>query len=330
MVQPFRGLLLREADGKIAISIESLQASDLPEGDVAVRVRYSTLNYKDAMILRGQGRLVRSYPHVPGVDFSGTVEESSHSKFKPGDEVVLTGWRVGEQRWGGYAGLARVKGDWLGKLPSGLSLKQAMAIGTAGFTSAMALAALEAHGLKPGTGEVIVTGAAGGVGSIAVALAAKCGYRVAASTGRAETHDYLKGLGAAAIVERTSLAAAPGRPLLSERWAGAIDSVGGNTLAHLLAELQTRAAVAACGLAGGSELSTTVLPFLLRGVNLLGIDSVLCPMPERERHWRRLAKDLPKDKLDALTQTAKLEDLPRLADEILAGRIRGRVVVEIE
>src|SRR5258708_21303923 len=205
-----------------------------------------------------------------------------------------------------------------------------MGMGAGGFTWGRGLGALEADGLKPGTGEVIVTGAAGGVGSIAVALAAKCGYRVAASTGRAETHDYLKGLGAAAIVERTSLAAAPGRPLLSERWAGAIDSVGGNTSAHLLAELQTRAAVAACGLAGGSELSTTVLPFLLRGVNLLGIDSVLCPMPERERHWRRLAKDLPKDKLDALTQTAKLEDLPRLADEILAGRIRGRVVVEIE
>ncbi|MBI1774521.1 MAG: oxidoreductase [Proteobacteria bacterium] len=330
MTDSFRALLLREAGGKVSAALETLKASDLPDGDVTVRVRYSTLNYKDGMILKGLGRLVRSYPHVPGVDFSGTVEDSSHPGFEPGEEVVLTGWRVGEQRWGGYAGLARVKGEWLVKLPSGLSLKQAMAIGTAGFTSGMAVAALEAHGLTPEKGEVLVTGAAGGVGSVAVALLARGGYRVAASTGRPETSAYLKDLGASQIIDRASLAASPGRPLLSERWAGAVDSVGGSTLAHILAEMKTRAAAASCGLAGGAELNTTVIPFLLRGVSLIGIDSVLCPMEERQRVWQRLARDLPKDTLDAITDTAKLEDLPRLADDILAGHIRGRMVVEIE
>jgi acrylyl-CoA reductase (NADPH) len=324
-----RALLLRETAGKVTAAIETLDDGLLPSGDVTVRVAYSTLNYKDGMILKGLGRLVRNYPHVPGIDFSGTVETSSHAAFKPGDAVVLTGWRVGENQWGGYAERARVKGDWLVKLPAGLSPKQAMAIGTAGFTSMMAVVALEAHGIAPASGEVLVTGAAGGVGSVAIAILAELGYRVAASTGRPEQAGYLKDLGAAEIVDRASLTMTPTRPLASERWAGCIDSVGGVTLANVLTQMKYRGAVAACGLAGGSDLATTVLPFLLRGVKLLGIDSVMCPAEERRGYWQRLARDLPLAKLDAMIVEAKLGELPRLADDILAGKIRGRVVVTV-
>ncbi len=277
----FRALVLHDEAGKIVPRLETLDESRLPQGDVTVRVAYSTLNYKDGMILQGQGRLVRQYPHVPGIDFAGTVEESSSPGFKPGDPVILTGWRVGELHWGGYAGRARVNSDWLVRRPQGLTAKQAMAIGTAGFTAMLALLALERHGLAPENGEVLVTGASGGVGGVAVALLSALGYRVVAATGRPELRDYLESLGAAELIDRTALSAKPTRPLDRERWAGAIDAVGGNTLATILTQLNYRAAVAACGLAGGSDLPASVIPFLLRGVRLLGVDSVMCPKDER-------------------------------------------------
>ncbi len=325
----FKALLLEESDGKVSAAIEELDEARLPEGDVTVAVEYSTLNYKDGMILNGLGRLVRSYPHVPGIDFAGTVAESSHPGFAAGDKVVLTGWRVGEVHWGGYAQKARVKGDWLVPLPAALSTKRAMAIGTAGFTAMLAVMALEAHGVTPDRGEVLVTGAAGGVGSVAVAVLAALGHQVAASTGRAETHDYLRALGAAAIVARAELSEPPGKPLDKERWAGCVDSVGGTTLARVLTQIAHRGAVAAVGLAGGATLETTVIPFLLRGVNLLGIDSVMSPPEERRTAWQRLATDLPVDKLDGMINEATLGDLPGLAGEILNGRVRGRVVVDV-
>ncbi len=325
----FRALLLEESGGKVAARIANLPESDLPPGEVTVAVEYSTLNYKDGMILEGVGRLVRKYPHVPGVDFAGTVEISSSPEWKQGDKVVLTGWRVGEMQWGGYAQKARVKASQLIALPPAISAKRAMAIGTAGFTSMMAVMALEAHGLKPGMGDVLVTGAAGGVGSVAIAILAKLGYPVAASTGRPETHDYLKSLGASSFIDRAELAKPPARPLDSERWAGAIDSVGSTTLATVLTQMKYRGSVAACGLAGGSDLPASVIPFLLRGVKLLGIDSVLCPRDERQAVWARLARDLPLDKLDAITQTIALDDLPGWGAKILKGGVRGRVVVEI-
>jgi acrylyl-CoA reductase (NADPH) len=325
----FTALVLREADGKITPRIERVDAASLPAGDVTVAVEYSTLNYKDGMVLKGLGRLVRKYPHVPGVDFAGIVEHSLSPDFKPGDKVVLTGWRVGEAQWGGYAQKARVKAGMLVKLPAGLSAKRAMALGTAGFTAMLAVMALERHGLKPGAGEVLVTGAAGGLGGVAVALLSRLGHQVTASTGRAATHDYLRDLGASAIIERVVLAKASERPLDGERWAGAVDAVGGTTLATILTQLKYRASVAACGLAGGSDLPATVIPFLLRGVNLLGIDSVMCPMPERLAAWDRLARDLPLDKLDAMTETVPLATLPALAAAILKGETRGRVVVDV-
>ena len=328
MADSFTALLLEETGGKVSGSIKELPNDKLPVGDVTVRVTHSALNYKDGMILQGIGRLVRQYPHVPGVDFAGVVEDSQHKDWKKGDAVVLTGWRVGEMQWGGYATRARVKGDWLVPLPKPLSAGQAMAVGTAGFTSMLAVMALEAHGVRPESGDVLVTGAAGGVGSVATAVLAKLGYKVVCSTGRPETHDYLKSLGASSIIERASLASAPTKPLDSERWAGAVDSVGGTTLATVLTQMKYRGPVAACGLAGGPKLDTTVIPFLLRGVNLLGIDSVMCPMPQRREAWTRLARDLPLGKLDAMTVKAKLTDLPRLAGDILKGQVRGRVVVE--
>jgi acrylyl-CoA reductase (NADPH) len=326
----FSALVLEERDGKVTAGIQRLSDDRLPAGDVTVRVHASTLNYKDGMILKGIGRLVRTYPHVPGVDFAGVVESSEHADFKAGDEVVLTGWRVGEVHWGGYSQKARVKGDWLVKLPSGLSLQQAMAIGTAGFTAMLAIIALETHGITPEKGEVLVTGAAGGVGSVAVAVLAKLGYQIAASTGRVAEHEYLRHLGASSIVERAELSAPPSRPLAAERWSAAIDAVGGSTLASLLTAIKYGGSVAACGLAGGNEFTTTVLPFLLRGVNLLGIDSVMCSKARRVAAWERLAKDLPLDKLDALTSRAGLKDLPALADKILQGQVRGRLVIDVD
>ena len=325
----FEALLLEEKDGKVTASLRSLDESALPAGDVTVDVEYSTLNYKDGLILTGQGRLVRTYPHVPGIDFAGRVATSDNPDWRPGDRVVLTGWRVGETHWGGFSGKARVKGDWLVRLPDGMTTKRAMAIGTAGFTAMLAVMALEERGVAPGGGEVLVTGAAGGVGSVAIAILAQLGHKVTASTGRPETHDYLGRLGAGTIIDRATIAAPSGKPLDSERWAGAIDSVGGATLAAILPALKYRGAVAACGLAGGGKLETTVIPFLLRGVSLLGIDSVMCPVAQRRQAWARLARDLPADKLDSMIVPARLADLPRLAPEILAGKVRGRVVVEI-
>jgi acrylyl-CoA reductase (NADPH) len=325
----FRALVLKESEGKVSAGIERLPDSALPEGEVTVAVQYSTLNYKDGMILGGIGRLVRKYPHVPGVDFAGIVESSSMPEFKPGDAVLLTGWRVGEVQWGGYGEKARVKAAYLVKPPAGLTAKRAMAIGTAGFTAMLAVMALEEHGLKPGEGEVLVTGAAGGVGSIAIAILAKLGHTVVASTGRAATHDFLRDLGAAALIDRATLAKPPARPLDTERWAGAVDAVGSTTLATILTQLKYRASVAACGLAGGNDLPTTVFPFLLRGVNLLGIDSVMCPKPLREAAWARLVRDLPMDKLDRLTETVPLAALPEWGAKILKGGVRGRVVVDV-
>ena len=325
----FRALVLHENDGKIVPRLETLDESGLPEGEVSVRVEYSTLNYKDGMILQGQGRLVRAYPHVPGIDFAGTVEHSDSPEFKPGDPVILTGWRVGETQWGGYAEKARVRASYLVRRPEGLSARQAMAIGTAGFTAMLAVIALERHGLKPGAGDVLVTGAAGGVGSVAVALLSWLGHRVIASTGRPEQHDYLTELGAADLIDRAALAGKPPRPLDAERWAGAIDAVGGTTLATILTQLKYRASVAACGLAGGSDLPATMIPFLLRGVNLLGIDSVMCPRDERIEAWHRVVRDLPLDKLDRMTETVPLSALPGLASKILGGEIRGRIVVDV-
>jgi acrylyl-CoA reductase (NADPH) len=325
----FRALILTEQDGKVAAGFETRRIEELPQGDVLVRVHWSTLNYKDGMILNGLGRLVRSYPHIPGVDFSGTVEASSSPDWQQGDEVILTGWRVGEARWGGYAEYARVPAEWLVRVPEGMTAKRAMTIGTAGFTSMLAVMALERHGLIPGGGEVLVTGAAGGVGSVAVLILAQLGYHVVASSGRAETHGFLKSLGAAEIIDRAVLAT-PGKPLQTERWAGVVDAVGGTTLASALAQMKYRGAVAACGLAGGSELNTTVIPFLLRGVNLLGIDSVLSPLPERQQAWRRLASEVPADLLDSLTETIPFAALPEYGGKILKGQTRGRVVVEID
>jgi acrylyl-CoA reductase (NADPH) len=325
----FTALVLHEENGKVVPRIERVATASLPAGDVTVAVEYSTLNYKDGMVLKGIGRLVRKYPHVPGVDFAGTVERSDSPDFKPGDKVVLTGWRVGEAQWGGYAQKARVKAGMLVKLPAGLSTKRAMALGTAGFTAMLAVMALERHGLKPGDGEVLVTGAAGGLGSVAVAVLARLGHQVTASTGRAAAHDYLRALGASAIIDRASLARKPERPLDTERWAGAVDAVGSTTLATILTQLKYRASVTACGLAGGNDVAATVIPFLLRGVNLLGIDSVMCPMPERLEAWSRLVRDLPLDRLDAMTETVPLTALPALADAIRKGETRGRVVVDV-
>jgi acrylyl-CoA reductase (NADPH) len=325
----FRAFVLHEEGGKVVPRTEAVDEAQLPPGDVIVAVEYSTLNYKDGMIVQGIGRLVRTYPHIPGIDFAGTVERSESPEFAPGDPVILTGWRVGETQWGGYAEKARVKAAYLVRRPEGLSARQAMAIGTAGLTAMLAIIALERHGLRPGAGDVLVTGAAGGVGGIAVALLSRLGYRVVASTGRPELRDYLTGLGAADVIDRAALAAKPSRPLDSERWAGAIDAVGGTTLATILTQLNYRAAVAACGLAGGSELPATVIPLLLRGVSLLGIDSVMCPREERIGAWQRLARDLPLDRLERMTRTVPLSALAEAAPRILRGEVRGRTVVDI-
>jgi acrylyl-CoA reductase (NADPH) len=326
----FRALVLHEESGRPVPRVETVDDARLPPGDVTVAVEYSTLNYKDGMIVEGQGRLVRSYPHVPGIDFAGTVLQSRSPEFQAGDPVVLTGWRVGELQWGGYAERARVKAEYLVRRPEGLTSRQAMAIGTAGFTAMLAVIALERHGLVRGAGEVLVTGAAGGVGSIAVSLLSALGHSVVAGTGRPELRDYLTRLGATELIDRAQLAnASTGRPLDRERWAGAVDSVGSTTLATVLTQLKYRASVAACGLAGGGDLPASVIPFLLRGVNLLGIDSVMCPREERVEAWNRLARDLPLARLERMTETASLADVPALAPRILKGEVRGRIVIDL-
>jgi acrylyl-CoA reductase (NADPH) len=326
----YKALVLEESDGKIVPSIQTINYNRLPEGDVTVAVSYSTLNYKDGLIIQGLGRLVRQYPHVPGIDFAGIVIDSKHAGFKSGDQVILTGWRVGEISWGGYCTRTRVNGDWLVKLPDGMALKDSMAIGTAGLTAMLAIQALEDHGMTPGgEGEVLVTGASGGVGSVATAALASLGYVVAACTGRTENHEYLKKLGAAVIVGRAELEEAPRGSLVSERWVGAIDNVGGPILANLLASMHYQASCAAVGLAAGPALTTSVIPFLLRAVNLLGIDSNLCSMERRRSAWRRLATELPKDKLAAITIEANLTAVPEQAGKILKGGVRGRIVIDV-
>jgi acrylyl-CoA reductase (NADPH) len=325
----FTALVLEEAGGKVTQSFKQLEDKDLPEGEVLVRVGYSDLNYKDGLILNGLARLVRSYPHVPGIDLVGTVEASTAPEFKLGDAIVLTGWATGERQWGGYSQKQRVNAAHLLPLPKGMSPKRAMAIGTAGLTAMLSVMALERHGLKPDQGEVLVTGATGGVGSVAVAILARLGYKVAGSTGKADKVDYLKSLGASVIVDRKELSDPSDRPLESSRWAGAIDTVGGATLARAFAQMNTHASIAVCGNAGGNELKTTVLPLILRGVNLLGIDSNYCPQALRREAWQRLVTDLPMDKLDAMTQVAPLKALPELANKILKGQIGGRVVIDV-
>ncbi len=326
----FRALLVeKNEDGKTSAAVTTLNLSDLPDGDVTVAVEYSTVNYKDGLCIGPGGGLVRNYPHVPGIDFSGTVESSDDSRYQAGDRVALTGWRVGEAWWGGYAQFARVKADWLVPLPDGISNRNAMAVGTAGFTAMLAVMALEDHGLKPGNGPVLVTGAAGGVGSVATALLSNLGYEVAAVTGRPEASDYLTSLGASQIVAREEINETTKRPLEAETWSGCVDAVGGDMLARVLGQMKYGASVAAVGLAGGVGLPATVIPFLLRGVNLLGIDSVMQPYHNRVRAWQRIAKDLPMDKLESMIQPATLSDLPQLGADILKGKVRGRVVVDV-
>ena len=326
----FRALVLeKEGDAAVA-GLRELEDSALPLGDVTVAVEYSTLNYKDGLALSSTGGgIVRAWPHVAGIDFAGTVEASDDARYKPGDKVVLTGWRVGEVHWGGYAQKARVKADWLVPLPAGLTTRQAMAVGTAGFTAMLAVMALEEHGLTPEKGEALVTGAAGGVGSVAVAILAKLGYQVAAVTGRAEAEGYLKGLGASRIVPRAELAETVKRPLESETWAACVDAVGGAMLARVLGQMKYGGSVAAVGLAGGAALPASVIPFLLRGVNLLGIDSVTVPYERRVRAWGRIITDLPMGKLEAMVRPAVLADLPALGAAILKGEVQGRVVVDV-
>src|SRR3954468_7690306 len=326
----FRALVLTQgADRKVSGAIESLDDSRLPAGDVTVDVEYSTLNYKDGLVLTSGGGLVKTWPHVGGIDFAGTVEASHNANFKPGDKVVLNGYRVGELHWGGYATRARVKGDWLVKLPAAISTKRAMAIGTAGYTSMLCVMALEKHGVKPASGEVLVTGAAGGVGSVAVAILAKLGYQVVAATGRPQESDYLKSLGAGTILERKELTETPARPLLSERYAGVVDTVSGVMFARALAQVKYGGAAAVCGLAGGPAFPGSILPFILRAVTVYGIDSVMLPKAPREEAWKRLGSDLPLDKLDSTVSEAALGELMELAPKILKGEIRGRVVVDV-
>ena len=322
----FKAVLVEKDAQSYRAAIQSLDEAQLPAGDVTVRVEYSTLNYKDALAITGKGPVVRQFPMVPGIDFAGSVESSSNSSYKSGDKVLLNGWGVGESHWGGLAQIARVKGEWLIPLPSAFTARQAMAIGTAGYTAMLCVMALQRHGITPGSGEILVTGAAGGVGSVAVAVLSKLGFRVAAVTGRPAEADFLRQLGAAEILERAQFAA-PGKPLAKERWAGAIDVVGSHTLANVCASLRYGGVVAACGLAGGMDFPATVAPFILRGITLSGVDSVMRPRNDRLEAWRRLTQDLDIKKLDLLTEEIALSQAPERAALLLQGQIRGRVVV---
>jgi acrylyl-CoA reductase (NADPH) len=324
----FDAILIEKDEAGYRARNAQLDEVQLPEGNVTVRVAYSTLNYKDGLAITGKSPVVRQFPMVPGIDLAGTVEASSHPDYKVGDAVLLNGWGVGETHWGGLAQKARLNGDWLIPLPAAFSPRQAMAIGTAGYTAMLCLLALERHGLKPGQGDVLVTGANGGVGSFAIALLARLGYRVVAATGRTGEADYLKGLGAAEIIDRAELSE-PGRPLAKERWVAAIDSVGSHTLANVCAGLCADGAVAACGLAQGMDFPATVAPFILRGVSLLGINSVTRPRAERIEAWNRLARDLDFNQLDAITREIGLGDAVAVAGDLLAGKVRGRVVVNV-
>jgi acrylyl-CoA reductase (NADPH) len=325
----FRALVLDQKDKQTTARIDELPLAALPEGEVLVDVLWSTLNYKDGLAITGAGKIVRSFPFVPGIDLAGTVAASESPDWKPGDQVVLTGWGVGERHWGGLAQKARLKGDWLVPLPEGLTLRQAMAVGTAGFTAMLCVLALEQQGVTPDKGEVVVTGAAGGVGSIAIPLLAHAGFKVVASSGRPELEGYLKGLGAAAVVDRKTFSEGSKVPLDSARWAGAIDTVGGDTLVNLLKGMQYRGVVAACGLAGSAGFNGTVFPFILRGVRLIGVDSVHCPKGERLAAWQRIARDLDRGLLDGMTRAIPLAEAPAVAREFLEGKVKGRVVVDV-
>ena len=326
----FKALLIeKKGPNEVTASVQELAEVRLPAGNVTVAVEYTTVNYKDGLCLQAGSPLVRSYPHIAGIDFAGTVENSEDPRYQTGDKVILTGWKVGELHWGGFSQKARVNADWLVPLPKNLTTKQAMAIGTAGFAAILAVLALEDHGLKPEQGEVLVTGASGGVGSIATAILGKLGYQVAAVTGRPETSDYLLSLGATRIIARNEIGSVSRKPLESEVWAGCVDAVGGEMLARVLAQLKYGASVAAVGLAGGVAIPASVLPFLLRGVNLLGIDSVLYPAEKRVRAWQRITEDLPLEKLDAMMQMATLADVPNLCHQIIQGQVQGRVVVDV-
>jgi acrylyl-CoA reductase (NADPH) len=327
-VATFKAIVIDKTDAGQSVGLKDFDDNDLMDGDVTVRVEWSTVNYKDGLAVTGKAPVVRRFPMIPGIDFAGTVEASTHPDWKPGDQVILNGWGVGETHLGAYGAKARVKGDWLVRLPAGMSARDAMAIGTAGYTAMLAVMALEHHGLKPASGPVVVTGAAGGVGSVAVAILAKLGFQVAASTGRPEEADYLKRLGAAEIIDRKELAGAP-RPLAKERWAGGIDVVGSATLANVLSMIRYRGAVAACGLAGGMDLPATVAPFILRGVSLLGIDSVMRPLPDRRAAWGRLSADLDRAKLYEMTHEIGLAAVIEAGRNIVEGRVRGRIVVKI-
>ena len=325
----FKAIRIDKTETGTRVQYSDFDENDLMDGDVTVAVTHSTVNYKDGLAITGKSPVVRRFPMIPGIDFVGMVEASTHPEWKPGDRVILNGWGVGETHLGAYAEKARVRGDWLVPVPSGMTGREAMAIGTAGYTAMLAVMALERHGITPDRGPVVVTGAAGGVGSVAIALLAKRGYKVIASTGRLQEEPYLRGLGASEVLDRKELSAA-GKPLAKERWVGGIDSVGSTTLANVLAGTRYGGAVAACGLAGGMDLPTTVAPFILRAVSLLGIDSVMCPREVRREAWNRLASDLDRSKLQSMTNEIQLPGVLVAAPAILDGRIRGRIVVKIQ
>ncbi|HEY1310907.1 MAG TPA: MDR family oxidoreductase [Pseudolabrys sp.] len=327
-VVTFKAIVIEKAESGTKAALADFDEANLMDGDVTVAVEYSTLNYKDALAITGKAPVVRRFPMIAGIDFAGTVEASSHAAWKPGDKVILNGWGCGETHLGAYGGKARVKGDWLVRLPASMSAREAMAIGTAGYTAMLAVMALEGHGLTPERGPIAVTGAAGGVGSVATAILAKLGFTVHAVTGRPQETDYLKALGASEIVERKELAGPP-KPLAKERWAGAVDAVGSTTLANLLSMTRYGGAVAACGLAGGMDLPTSVAPFILRGVCLYGIDSVMCPIERRREAWKRLETGLGRQKLASMTREIGLSEVPEAAVSLMAGQVRGRIVVKI-
>jgi acrylyl-CoA reductase (NADPH) len=328
MTRRFRAIRIDKADKGQVLDFAELSEDDLMPGDVTVKVEHSTVNYKDGLAITGKAPIIRSFPLIPGIDFAGTVVESSHTDIKPGDKVVLNGWGVGESYHGGYAGLARVKGEWLLPVPHGMTTAETMAVGTAGYTAMLCILALEHEGVRPESGDILVTGAAGGVGSIAIAILSKLGYRVTASTGRLGETDFLKGLGASSVIDRNEFSAPP-KPLGKTRWAGAVDSVGSVTLANILSQTIPEGTVAACGLAQGMDLPGSVAPFILRGVKLIGVNSVTASLARRREAWSRIAGDLDKAKLASLTRHVSLDDVPAIAADIVAGKIRGRVVVDL-
>ena len=324
----FKGILIEKDENGYRAELKNIDEQQLPEGDVTVRIAYSSLNYKDSLAITGKGPVVRRFPMVPGIDLVGTIEESDNPQYKVGDEVLLNGWGVGETHWGGLAQMARLKGDWLIPLPSGFTPSQVVSIGTAGYTAMLCILALEKNGVKPGDGEILVTGAAGGVGSIATAILSKLGYTVVAVSGRTAEAEYLKRLGASEVLDRSKFSS-QGKPLGKERWAGAVDVVGSHTLANVCATMKYRGIVTACGLAGGMDFPTTVAPFILRGVTLVGIDSVMCPRADRLEAWRRLAMDLDLSRLELISSEVALSEVIPLADKMLNGEIRGRFIVDV-